>query len=279
MKSAEHFSIIMSALCLMGIFCSDCWGQSPSWIDTCRSASAQGFITVKSEIDSLQIFLDDSYLGTTPLLNVPVDTGKHTLWAINPKRANWAEHDRLEHFFIHPDDSMFFDITFTTYYYINSTPFGALVLYNNKVIGRTPLHYGINPGQNDLIIVRKEGYLDFAIRPGSSAQQYFDVKLQLDKMLEEEKVKYSVGIKHRHSRKKLLTYSAIGLSIASGLGSIYLKKLADRKYDDYLNAADPDQMDRLYQDTKRLDTYAGISYGVFQVSFVASIYLFLKGRN
>jgi len=253
--------------------------NSISSMDSTQSRTMKGFITLTSKINNLTIYLDSLRLGYTPIYYAPIDTGKHTLLVLNPKRLNWAEQDWQREFVIFPDDTINFEIEFKSFYYINSIPHGAQVIHNGKVQGETPLIVSLKQNSNDLLIIRKEGYLDSAIRVHEHIKHFFNVKLQGDEISEEERGRFTVAMKPRHTRRKIITYSTIGLSIVSGLGSIYLQKKADQKYDEYMNAGDPLQMDRLYHDTKRLDTYASISYGLFQVSFIASIYLFLTGKN
>lgn len=253
--------------------------KSNSMIDSSQSKTTKGFITVTSKVDSLIVYLDSLLLGDTPIYDAEIDTGKHTLSVLNPKRSNWVEQDWERDFTIVPNDTQSFEIEFKQFYYINSIPHAAHVFYNDKLQGLTPIIVSLNPQSNDLLIIRKEGYLDFATRLHEHSERFFNVKLKVDKISKQEKSRFAVVMKHHHTRRKVITYSTIGLSIVSGLSSIYFQKRADEKYDEYMNAGDPNQMDRLYQDTKRLDKYASISYGIFQASFVLSIYLFLTGRN
>lgn len=276
MKISSLKIIRLISICLFSASVSLFAGSAP---DSTHSMSAKGFLTLTSAADSLIVFLDNHNIGKTPIYNALIDTGKHKLVVLNSKHTNWAAPDWQREFTISTDDTLVYNVQFIRFYYVNSLPYAAQVLYNGKLLGRTPLIVDMLPQPTDLLIIRKQGYLDFAIRPYEQSKRFFDVKLQIDKISGEEKAKFAVSMKHRHIRKKIFTYSAIGLSIVSGLGSIYLKKLSDRKYDEYLNAGDPIQMSRLYDETKHLDTYAGISYGIFQVSFVTSIYLFLAGRK
>ena len=71
-------------------------------------------------------------------------------------------------------------------------------------------------------------------------------------------------------------------SIVGGVGlvglSFFVKDRADRRYDDYLAATDPAQIDRLYDETVRLDRWSTASLLTGQVLVALGVYLrFVKG--
>jgi hypothetical protein len=71
----------------------------------------------------------------------------------------------------------------------------------------------------------------------------------------------------------LLAYS----SMAGGVGlvalSFFTKDSADRRYEDYLTATDPNEIDRLYDETVRLDRWSAASLISGQLLFAFGVYL------
>jgi hypothetical protein len=67
--------------------------------------------------------------------------------------------------------------------------------------------------------------------------------------------------------------------VVSGVLAFYFKKRGNDAYDAYLSTGNPQEFNPAYSQAKRFDKLAAVSFGVFQVSFVASFYLFLKRAN
>jgi hypothetical protein len=69
--------------------------------------------------------------------------------------------------------------------------------------------------------------------------------------------------------------SAVGLVAGVGL-AVWVKREADKRYDEYLITADTDQQVELFDSAQRYDRATIIGWGLAQVSFVALLYFLTR---
>lgn len=82
----------------------------------------------------------------------------------------------------------------------------------------------------------------------------------------------------RKKREAKLSWAFMGAAVVCGGASMYFKNKADERYERYLRASSPEKMNRYYDEACRLDSYAGLAYGGFQLSFLLWVYFFLRSR-
>jgi hypothetical protein len=82
----------------------------------------------------------------------------------------------------------------------------------------------------------------------------------------------------RKRRDARLSWVFLGTTLLAGGASLCLKGEADERYDRYLRAGSPAAMNRYYDQACRLDRYAAVAYGTFQISFLLWVVFFLKSR-
>lgn len=252
------------------------FNQSDSFAqDSSVAKPDTGFVTITGPDDAVSVFLNNQFIGKTPIRQKAIKAGNHQLEAIPKHVTEWNKPYWRQNFKIAANDTLYFHIDPIRQLYINSQPFDAQVIYQNQPIGKTPLFFTVTDSTTGLLVLRKAGYLDYIIKLNKLKTSFVDAQLSEDKEIQEAKLQFTSIIKNRQKRKKILTYSMLGLTVASGISAIYLKKQADDRYDDYLAATHPADMNRLYDETKQLDNYTAVSYGVFQVSFITSLYLLL----
>lgn len=250
------------------------WGTS-----SCSSTPPpqHGFLTLRSEQRGLPVYLDERLIGDLPLTAVPVDTGEHTVRVSHPDRLTWIDQDWVTEIHVTPGDTIVLDVVFQVYYSIQSNPFGARAIYLGEEVGETPLWFALNAGAVDTLILQKAGYEDYKLILSEAKGRYYSVNLvpkpgaqktELQAQVKEERVKRT---------RKLVAYSTIGVGVASGLVTLLFKRLADDRYEQYLRSGDLNEMNRLYDSSKKFDRLAGVSFGFFQVSFAFSIYLLIRG--
>lgn len=80
-----------------------------------------------------------------------------------------------------------------------------------------------------------------------------------------------VEAKSRHPH--IAAHLAIVTGAALIGGSFVFQRQADRRYDDYLAATDPDQIERLYDDTVHADRLSSASLLTGEVLLAAGLYL------
>jgi hypothetical protein len=157
---------------------------------------------------------------------------------------------------------------------VNSIPFNATVSYQDSILGTTPIFISIPVPGATVVQIKKAGYQDYSLQLDEKVHAY---QIQLQPVSESQSaVTY---LKHetrqKYSFRKKLACTTLITSILSGLTTIYLREAADEQYQHYLNTGHPDQMEKFYDQSQHLDTLTGISYAVFQISFITSIYLLL----
>jgi len=243
--------------------------------DSGREQNAPGFISIISTRDSIAVLLDHRLIGFTPIVLQPISTGKHELQASPRHSTAWEQPAWRQNFEIAASETLFFRVEIPRQIYLNSQPFGASVLRENRIIGTTPFYYQSFDSTTSLLVLRKPGYLDYLIKLPELKNSSVQALLKENNEIKESQVQFTSLIQSRQKRKKMLTYSMLGLTVASGISAIYFKQQADDRYRDYQSASQPSEMNRLFDETQRLDNYTAVSYGLFQISFITSLYLLL----
>lgn len=238
-----------------------------------QSEGDHGWLKVLSSEEGVKVYVNGEFVGETPLI-LPLPAGEHEVRALNPHRSSWLERDWISQAEIVEGDTCELKVRFPTYYIINTQPFDASVIAQGVEVGRTPL---ILPSEKGRIILKKEGYKDRVVSLDGKGDRFFHISLEEDQKFQREKLHLLKETHWTEKRRKTLLCSTIALGLASGAAALYFKHRADRAYNEYLVAGDPEDMNRLFNDTKRYDTLWGISYGFFEVSFLLTFYLFLKG--
>lgn len=234
-----------------------------------------GFISIIADCDSIAILLDHDLIGFTPIVHQPVPIGAHELRAAPRHSTTWNQPVWRHNFQIVASETLFFRVDFPHQIYINSRPYGASIIRHNQIIGTTPLYYAPVDSSTNLLVLRKPGYLDYLIKlPELKTSSVFAL-LKENNAIRESQVRFTSLIQSRQKRIKILTYSMLGLTVASGVSAIYFKQRADDRYRNYQSASQPTEMNRLYDETQQLDNYTAVSFGLFQISFVTSLYLLL----
>jgi hypothetical protein len=246
--------------------------------DSLCTGNANGWISIVSAIDSINIFLDNLFIGQTPIYQKTIPTGKHQLKAVHHPITEWNLQAWNQNFEIAANETLFFQVTPPRQIYLNSQPYGASVIHQDQIIGTTPFFFLASDSTAGFVVLRKPGYLDFIIKPAELNTLFVNAQLKENKEIKDSILQFSSIIQNRQKRKKILTYSMLGLTVASGISAVYFKQQADDRYQDYQSASHPADLNRLFEETQKLDNYTAVSYGVFQLSFITSLYLLLFNK-
>jgi len=248
------------------------------------ASSRHAFISVESQQPSLPVLIDGQQVGFTPLRNFSVPSGKHEIAVKRAQPESWLDFDWVEICSLSAGDTLIFTAHFQKGYSINSTPFGAEVYVDGILQGATPLVLRLPEDEIATVEIRRAGYqteqLQIGkIKEGLAETRLYAVTLKPEKNLallqEVEKSRRRFHL----NRNRRISLAAAGLSLASGIAAILLKDKADHFYDQYLTASLPAQREGFYQRTKDYDRYSGIATAVFEASFAASFYFFLKSTS
>lgn len=240
----------------------------------------QDFGYAKIEMDSIgiEILIDGKLIGMTPLPLIELPTGAHQIAALHPQRFLWGNLDWVQTIQISIADTLIVKPTFRILCSIHSEPFGAEVFLNNELQGTTPLTIALDTQTSYSLLLKKEGYADYYLDGSPIQSNHLQVKLSKDDQFFDVKAEQQQQQKTQ-SRYRKLTYGLWGLSILTGLATVYFKDKADEKYQQYLVAGSLRDMNRFFNDTKRFDQYSNISLGAVQGCFVLSFYFLIKSVN
>ena len=238
--------------------------------------SQDGFLKIDCSEVGLTITVNDSIIGTTPSAIFKLNCGAYELSVANPQKGMWKHDDWLQQIQIYHEDTTVVKPIFQQALTIRSTPFNAQVLLDNQPIGNTPLYFNLPSSKNGILIIKKKFYKPYQVNLLDHNISTINVTLEANSKLAGLFHKIQYPKKTKFQRKKKLIYSLLAFSTCSGFVAAYLKNQAELRYDQYLTAGNLEDMNRYYNDTKRLDKISSISFGIFEVSFVLSFYLLIK---
>lgn len=251
-------------------------GSETAYAQTAGQIPDAGYLLLQSDHKGLAVKIDGQLIGYTPLGILSLSAGSHEIYVSHPNRANWLDRDWLGKIDIVANDTLRVKVAFEKSYSVNSQPFGASVFLADRKIGETPLFFNLNENEIKKITITKEGFRDTTFSVGLTGQQFFNIALKPTR--KNIAMPQDSGLK-KSSKNKVYFYSAIGLSVVSGVAAFYFRSKANDKYESYLQTGNPQRFNAFYNDAKKIDRYAAVSFGTFQVSFIFSFYLFLKEAN
>jgi hypothetical protein len=121
-------------------------GAAIAGFAVCARAEAEGTLTVQTDPDGIEVWLDDKYLGDTPIMDKKLKAGRYTVKLVDP-----IQHTSMfEEVLIQPDKSTVIEKTMKGKFgslKVGSAPEAADV-YLLTSLGKTPLANDfMNPGK------------------------------------------------------------------------------------------------------------------------------------
>lgn len=245
-----------------------------SWVNT-TLLSQTGYIKIVSPDSGLIVTIDDSVFAKTPSEPFALEKGNHRIGVSNPRKGLWHYNDWTSEVTIEPGDTLIVAPEFKKNIIIRTNPFEAGVYLNDKYLGTTPLYHEVDDPANSVFLLKKLNHVSFIIETDTLTKSTINIEL---KPIEEQLPLVVQGYLQNEviSGNKKVVYSLFALTIASGFSAAYLKDRADKKYSQYVSAGSLHKMNKYYDDSKKLDNYSSISLGLFEVSFVVSLYYLIK---
>jgi hypothetical protein len=261
-KFIKHVSIVF-------LFCS----LKASYSQFAKHDSLVGRIEIQCTIPDLNVYLDDQSIGKTPLFNYTVVPGKHTIRIQNPDPLDWLSRDWESTFSIRKNENRIFNVRFDRVYWIGSSPSGANIFSEDRLLGKTPASVTFPDGSSEEITLKYPGYLSKNINATRQHSQILHI------LLEKLPVNEAIQSPHRPSlgSKKIWLIGGGIVALASGIAGYYYKDRAEKAYRDYLSSENPEEMNRYFNDSKRYDTSSGILYGIGEISLGITLCLSLWG--
>lgn len=244
-----------------------------------EESQGKGYLLLQTKHVGLSVKIDGQLIGQTPLDLQMLPTGLHKINISHPGRVNWLDRDWSREVSIAPDDTLVIEVNFERSFSINSQPFGAEVFLEDQRVGETPIFVKLLEGEMKRLTLSKTGFKDTTMILGLCEEQFFNIPLKRTK----ESLDFSLKTKElefkRKSKTKRYLYTSVGLSVVSGALALYFRNKGNQNHDRYLATADPQTFNKFFDDAKKYDRYAAVSFGTFQVSFIFSFYLYLKEAN
>lgn len=242
-----------------------------------QTSEAAGYLKIISDSSGIELRLNNKLLGYTPLPIISLRPGNYQLCALHPNPYLWGNLDWQDSIQIIANDTLIVQPKIKTFLFIRTDPFGAEIFLNNERQGETPLAILLNSDNNpQQMLIKKEGYKDYPVNLGEMSNNYLTVNLSPNNRLTNLDAIHLQEQIHLKRRYRKLSYGFWGLSIITGLTTVYLKDQADNKYQQYLVAGSLSEMNNYYNESKRFDRYSYVSLGLLQGCFVLSFYFLMK---
>ncbi|MDZ7333099.1 MAG: PEGA domain-containing protein [candidate division KSB1 bacterium] len=245
----------------------------------CQPADSLGFLNIQTDSLHVEIFLNNKTLGFTPLPILALPAGKYQITASHPNPYIWGNLDWRDSILVVAHDTLIVRPKFKTILTIRTNPFDAAIYLDNELIGHTPLSFPIDLSPDKQLVIKKEGFHDQLVRLSDLKNNSIQIDLirnQYNWELSQTKYRHQKLIKKYY---RSISYSLWGLSIVTGLSTVYFKDQADDYYQKYLVAGSMQQMNRYYSATRRYDRYTYISLAALQACFGLSFYFLMKSLD
>ena len=221
--------------------------------------------------ESFHVYINEQLVNQGSFDSLAVAAGTYLVHVYDRNNLSWQNRGYTRSVTTKPNQLLVLDFTAETNIAISSIPSASQVLFNNKIIGLTPLTL-TTPAEDAMqITLIKEGFEPqrFTLFPGTES---YNISLNPISSIPNQEV-FKAGVE-----KDSFRWSREGLVITTLTTSwlaFFLKREADKNYDKYLRAADPNRLSTYYDRTRAFDRYAEIAVGVSIVSLGTYFYLLL----
>jgi len=236
-------------------------------------------LSVASDPAGYRVYLDGEFIGVTPLQNFVIRAGEHKVVVRPHALPSWVIPDWTRTIQAAPGDTLHLDARFKRAYFIQSVPFPAQAYLDGKLLGETPLYVTLDCDEKATVTVKKEGYLDAYALCDPSGSTRIEVTLQSVAKFWKRRKARDQDISLHKMKYQRYSFLSAATSLVAGITTVLFRKEADRAYQNYLQASNPQQMNRYFADAQRYDTYSSVAFGLFQASFAVGFYFFLRAST
>ncbi|MBI2619003.1 MAG: PEGA domain-containing protein [Ignavibacteriales bacterium] len=226
-------------------------------------------ISFFSDPPGAEVFIDSTFAGRTPLLQVEVPHGLRRIRLFLPSASDWNAVARNETLQVVAGEEIQKTYELGSTLAVNSIPPGASVLLGGVELGTTPLYYRSSKSVKGELIVRKQGFepksIDASAPPGFVTLNPLNGGILSGTEIEYEESPDS-------DLRRWATYSSGAAMVISGVIAAYYKERANSRFDQYLSTNRPDDL----ASTNRNDRRSAIALVVTQISLATLTYLLLS---
>lgn len=258
------FSVRLIAAVLAAAGCCRSQDTVAIAVDTARGP----VLTLTSEPEGLRVYRGPSYLGSTPLRDIPVGSGPVRLTLFPADTTTWFSGSVVDSFTADGAGRFRRHVIFPKWVRVGSVPGGAEVFLRDSLLGRTPLMTFVPPATASLT-VRARGYrqAELFLPPGTNVGVRADL-VRDDAIILPEDAGTAPGAGRGYSA----IYIASAAGVLTGATAAILKSRADTYYDEYRRTGSPGARDRV----RRYDLYSGIALAAAEISLGYLIYELLS---
>ncbi len=233
-------------------------------------ANDKGVLTVMSEPEQCWVRIDSVLVGKTPLENLELHVGDHTVTIYPPQKGLWNIEEKTYHISISKESPANLNAIFSNPVYINTMPFGATLFSDTTNYGNTPLYLPFEKNKGKSFRLVKNGYKPYEFRLTTPASIL--AELEQDANYSEEKAKPQLLglIPRRHVKSK---FTLLAVSVATHWASFYFKNRANNNFEKYEASSDPVQTEKFWNSTKKYDRLSDITLGISYASLAGLIYM------
>jgi hypothetical protein len=231
-------------------------------------------ISIYSTPNHIEVRLDSLIIGSTPITNFEVRPGEHHLEGLTPLEGLWNLNNIGEDFSIKSGQDTVFHIKFLESVKINSVPYHAELIRDNRVLGLTPLYIPFDKNKGKELLLEKKGYRSFRFVLEKKKSQLYELeKIGNNELTEVERRSFTHALFHTRLKSKFLFLTG---TVLTHWLAFYFKNLADDNFEKYESTANQQQMNKYWDNTQKFDRYSDISLGVSYALLTGLIYTVVR---
>jgi hypothetical protein len=228
-------------------------------------------LTVHSNPPGLSVYVDSSFVGTTPVDQFPIDPGTRILRYLQPDHRIWSRQTVVETLFVRTGEHPERFVQVPTIYRVTSDPFGARVELHDSTLGETPLMLSLtDPAQRATVRLSKDGFVPSElVLPADGGVVNVPLQPLAGNGYADGRTMF---LNNQPSKSSLPIYLTTGSTVLTGVAAAYFKLKADNHYDSYRQTGNRSSLDQV----RRYDTAAGIALIASEASLLLLTYLLLS---
>ena len=230
----------------------------------------QGSISIQSTPAGCWVRIDSVLVGKTPLENLTLSAGPHTVQVYPPQNGVWNLEERIYSIMVENRKSHTVEAIFNTPVYINSIPYGASLLADTTVLGVTPVYIPFESNRDKSFRLEKEGFKPYPFVLTSNRPLLAELETDEGYAETREKPQLFGMIPKRHIKSK---FTLLAATVATHWASFYFKNQADSYYEKYTQTGDASLRGNYWDKTRRYDRLSEITLGVSYASLAGLIYI------
>jgi hypothetical protein len=261
--------LMQTAMLGLGIF-SAAVQAAAQVIPPVDSVAGTARLVVRTVPDSGIVFVNGRPAGRAPLTLDSLAAGMLRLSLIHPDTSNWLTIPVEDSLLLAAGETRDVVYVLPSGLLLHSVPEGATVIIGDSLHGTTPV--ALFPGTWDAaarILLRKPGYADVQVSPSLAIRGVLTVPLSILPGSPGEGPDVLVPAESISRTMKLHISGSV--AVLAGIAAAYFKTEADKRQELYLQG----KGDAFLSSRKTLDSAAGISLAISQISLVLFCYFLL----